>query len=76
MILFIISLVLVFLLIQKRESFKVEFKTDFGSFNGLNNVASALTTHVKRANDTLWDVMPFRPQLRAIQRRMRKMSRA
>jgi hypothetical protein len=76
MILFIIFLLLALLLMQKREPFKVELKTDFGSFDGLNNVASALSNHVKRTNDAMWDVMPFRPQIRALQRRMRKMSRS
>lgn len=75
MILFVIFL-LALLLMQKREPFKVELKTDFGSFDGLNNVASAMSNQIKRTKDAVWDVVPFRPQLRALQRRMRKMSRS
>ena len=75
MILFVIFL-LALLLMQKREPFKVELKTDFGSFDGLNNVASAMSNQIKRTKDAMWDAVPFRPQLRALQRRMRKMSRS
>jgi len=71
----IIFILLILLSFSRKEAFKVELKTDFGSFDGLNAVATAATVHVKHLQNSLWDVAPFRAPMRALHRRFRKMYR-
>ena len=63
---------LLLLLVSRKEGFKLEMKTDFGSFDGLPNVATAAVSHAKHVYNTAWEYMPFRSKLRAMQREFRR----
>ena len=63
---------LILLFASRKEGFSFEMKTDFGTFDGLPNLATAATNHVKHLHNVAWEYVPFRSHLRALRRQMRR----
>ena len=70
MFIFIVVCILILCLIRRRESFSLEFKTDFGKFGGFGNVTKVAKQHMNIAHSTMSQLIPSR--LRDLHRQIRR----
>lgn len=65
--------IFILLFINKRESFTLEFKTKFGPPTlGISSLVSAASGHATNLQTAMWQVMPFRSQIRDLHRQYRR----